>query len=535
VEAYAYPGATDRLDVASRMRRTIYETLWLAGLALFGTFTVLYATARWGIGLSPDSTTYIRVARSLFHKSGFRDMAGIADGFPPLFPMVLAAVAKLGTGVVSGARWLNAILFGADILLIGLVIRRHTDSLYAGLFGSLLALSAVGLLEIHFMAWSEPLFLFFVILELLLLAAFLDHPTESRLFYLSAAAGALAFLDRYPGAALVIAGTMGILSFDDAPAGTRIRHALVFGLLGGLPTVTWLLWTVRATGGVGGRHAFYFHSMPHAALQSGLDTVRAWLDPGGLHQAIVRHPLAVLALGIATIGGAGVYRRVRPPTIRYLRPHPQRKMLNRLPAVTIIFIVTYAAFLMFAFSFIQLAELNARFLSPIYVSGLILTVGAVSTVVRLTRAAPFLRGAIIGMCVVLAISYALAAANWVAYVRNEGLGYAAKTWQQSPIIERVKALPRAIAIYTNGPDAIYIFTGRVVKPLPAKVSDSTGLTNNNYVSEMTIMGQRVQAKEAVLVYLSALPRSEFPTERELREALPLRLIERVSDGSIYAW
>jgi hypothetical protein len=123
----------------------------------------------------------------------------------------------------------------------------------------------------------------------------------------------------------------------------------------------------------------------------------------------------------------------------------------------------------------------------------------------------------------------------VAYVRNEGLGYAAKTWQQSPIIERVKALPRAIAIYTNGPDAIYIFTGRVVKPLPAKASDSTGLTNNNYVSEMTIMGQRVHAKEAVLVYLSALPRSEFPTERELREALPLRLIERVSDGSIYAW
>lgn len=57
-----------------RMARRDYRALLLLAVPLIGIFTILYVSKPWGIGLSPDSTTYVRVARGLFRGSGLNEM-----------------------------------------------------------------------------------------------------------------------------------------------------------------------------------------------------------------------------------------------------------------------------------------------------------------------------------------------------------------------------------------------------------------------------------------------------------------------------
>ena len=81
----------------------------------------LIGTARYGAGLSPDSAVYLQSARQLASGNGFTQL--VADPghapkvvpltwFPPGYPALLAAVAKLGLNLIQVARYSAAILFG---------------------------------------------------------------------------------------------------------------------------------------------------------------------------------------------------------------------------------------------------------------------------------------------------------------------------------------------------------------------------------------------------------------------------------------
>ena len=151
-----------------------YSIVPLAILALIG-IVILSLITRWGIGISPDSTIYIGSARNLLNGHGLSVMSGDGQAiplthYPPLFPILLSILGKSGIVLPEVARWLNVCLFGANILLVGLVINRYTHgSIWVPAFGSFLMLTSVHMLHIHAMAWSEPMFIFFGILGLFLL------------------------------------------------------------------------------------------------------------------------------------------------------------------------------------------------------------------------------------------------------------------------------------------------------------------------------------------------------------------------------
>ena len=48
--------------------------------------------------------------------------------YPPLYPVVLAVLGWLGAGLVDGACVLNALLFGVNVALAGVLVRRITRS-----------------------------------------------------------------------------------------------------------------------------------------------------------------------------------------------------------------------------------------------------------------------------------------------------------------------------------------------------------------------------------------------------------------------
>ena len=95
-------------------------------------------TTRHGVGSWPDSVWYLYAAGTLLEGRGLLipDGSGIAEKvpmthWPHLFSLVLAGLGVLSLEPVHAARWPNAVLFGANVFLVGLVIHRMCGSVLA--------------------------------------------------------------------------------------------------------------------------------------------------------------------------------------------------------------------------------------------------------------------------------------------------------------------------------------------------------------------------------------------------------------------
>ena len=105
-------------------------------IALTGVILVLRATPN-GLGLSDDSIAYIAGARSMAAGEGYRE-AWLASNqpvthFPPAFPTVLSVFGRFGADPLRAVRWVNALLFGLNAALLGILGWRMTPSLTAGI------------------------------------------------------------------------------------------------------------------------------------------------------------------------------------------------------------------------------------------------------------------------------------------------------------------------------------------------------------------------------------------------------------------
>ncbi len=215
------------------MRSNAFLILLLI-LAIIGSMAILVAT-RWGIGVSPDSILYISGARALLAGQGFSlqspggEYAPITH-FPPLYSGILAVVGLTGVEVGLAARLINALIFAACVFIVGYLMYRWSDESvkWIPLIAVVLLLASWVSLEIHLMAWSEPLYILLGLLSLAVLGRDLEFP-ETRLLLIAAILAGLAFLTRYAGAALVATGMLGLFLFSPMPITKRFYRACWFG------------------------------------------------------------------------------------------------------------------------------------------------------------------------------------------------------------------------------------------------------------------------------------------------------------------
>ena len=153
--------------------------LALGLIAAGATGLILYSTPE-GLGLSDDSIGYIAGARSILDGQGYREAWLASNGpvthFPPGFSAVLALVGLSGLDPLRGARFLNALLFGANALLLGVIGWQMTKSQIAGVLLALLFAVNASLFNAHAVAMSEPLYIFFSLIAFL---TFSEYFTQS--------------------------------------------------------------------------------------------------------------------------------------------------------------------------------------------------------------------------------------------------------------------------------------------------------------------------------------------------------------------
>ncbi len=502
--------------------------------AIIGIGLLLFVT-KWGIGLSPDSVHYIGVARNFLNGNGLTppssvNQSALTTNFPPLYPTILALIGIFGIDPLNGARWLNAFMFGANILLVGLVINRYTKDYIWSLLGSFFMLISVDMLRIHSMAWTEPLFIFFGLMGLFLLTKYIVTP-KLLLLIASSSLMAAASLVRYAGFALLITGIVVILLFIRKSFIRKIFTTFIWSIIGFLPLALWVVRNLYVAGNTTGTgRQMIFHPITLRHVGYALETLAGWISPEGI-PVISRVILLIVEMVIMVI--LTVLFRLLKRNRDENRSIKQNNV--KIFKILVTFIIIYLVFLIVTILFFDVyLKLDYRILSPVYVSALILIFFLAQRSQNIKNKTLSLRLVFLTLVIIMILTYTLNGIIWIMSNHSDGQGYASKAWHHSEIIREVRELPSGIPIYSNGHDAIYILTGKPADMIPEKVNASSRLTNENYSSQLILMGEQLENQGGFLVYLNALRwRWYLPSDEELKEQLPLQLLTKGADGSIY--
>jgi hypothetical protein len=498
---------------------------------LFGISLVIIAT-RWGVGTSPDSAAYLGTAANLSRGLGLTlpyGAGGILTQFPPLYPIALALAGVIAGDLGIGARGLQALMLGGNLVVIAaFLLRIGRWAPYVGL-GFIVA--APSMLLVHSMAWSEPLFIFLGYSGLFLLAQGLNESRRSFVWGAAVLLG-LACVTRLMGLAFVLTGVLVILV---QPALRRkALQAVAFGAIALLPLLGWLEWAAATTGSLANR-TFGLHMIGRSQLQQIVGTMAGWLllpqELPGWAKGVV-----LMAVGLAIAGLVWLPLRRRPAPSADSRIEARPGPPTEVRLVTIL-ILAYVAVLAVATSLLDAnVPWDDRILAPLFVACVILGAAAIDRLLTrglARRDAP--RAAwvapMIGLLLtVWVIGIATRSANFLATAYYEGLGFRHRVWRQSQTVVRLEALPLDAAIFSNSPEAIYLATGRAARFLPRQSFPTSGRVNPSYAAEIAGLKQTLHEEGGAIVYFDAVQAHSYAGLDELVEAIGPVHVDRAADG-----
>lgn len=516
------------------MNRTAYYAIAVF-LALGGGLTILFATAPFGIGLSPDSVGYLSVARNLRAGQGFLLYDGsLLTVQPPLFPALMAGLSALfGMDEMTAASRLNAMMFAVVILLTASFAKRMI--LERGLAPLALVAVAAGppLFRVSLVAWSEPLFIATTMGFLILLVQTVESDRHRRtgVIFLATVA-ATACLSRYIGIVLIGVGGVALLLGGRFGLKKRILDALLYIVISSGPLAIWILRNYRIEGTFFGPRGSALYSLPENIVFAA-ETVLNWFIPRKLfglfllNQTVAGQPLAFWF-------GLSVAAFVLAVLVRLLGARSGQRF--SAGAVLLLYSVAYTAFLVWGASRAGVDRLNDRLLSPVHAPlTLCLFWGFSSLLDRCRHRRPFARSqTVMKICLGLWLAYpAFSSARWIFIRKDEWLGFNNRVWRESALLAHLKEM-RSMGeepfIYSNGADAIYVRNGQRAVSVPMK----TMFNSADPVVRLEDLRDAWPARHpAYLVWFDRLYRPFYFTPSELSEVANVEVIQRFDDGTLY--
>jgi hypothetical protein len=266
--------------------------------------SILLST-RSGVGVHPDTVTYVEAAQNLLNGVGLRVLSDdgeftVLTHFPPLYSIVLALFGLIGWDPLSGARWMNSFLFAANGLITGLLVRRYNQSNLIFFSTLFLFATSVDMLSIHAMTYSEPLFIFLCLMGTSFFLRYLDTQ-RSKPLVISSGCFALALLSRYAGIFLLMLGALSIWMMDSEQKARKLKDSLIFTAIYSFPIGLWI-----ARNLVVYKHAtdreLSFHPLTIGHIKSGLSTVSLWLFPSMIPGPVRVGMTMVVLVGLFLLG-----------------------------------------------------------------------------------------------------------------------------------------------------------------------------------------------------------------------------------------
>ncbi len=439
--------------VSAYVKQHLTEIIIL-GFSLLGMAMLFVATKLEVISLSPDSVHYFAAAKSFSAGHGFIDVDGTAfTTWPPLYPIILGSLKFVGLNLFWAARVLHIALFGTFIWLAALLAKQYLVSrIMLVLFLVLLTSSGV-LLTLSVFAWTEPLFLVFVLVAFRLLKQHLQHRRWRSLVFLAVVA-ALACLTRYIGVALV--GTVAVVILLQPDWAWRQRLLVAAAFLG-ITLAPLALWVVRYWH-VGGLLFGVYEVNPNSFSDQFMslgNVLTSWI----VTMVLPIWPRLVL-VGFIVAAVFGVRWRVRG-----------RKTLvppRLYTASLVIFAVTYFATMAPLTLTRTNQTIDERYLSILYPFLLTLFVVALERIYFSVRHRFVLVTVFLLVVFFNAVTLSARGIGVVAYGQTHGFGlYPKRPWQVPAFVQALAAAP-AGKVYSNYPLQFYLTTGRAAQYSPVR-------------------------------------------------------------------
>ncbi len=490
---------------------------------------VILAATPLGIGVGYDSYFYLSGAESLQAGSGFA--RELADGslqpithFPPFFSALMALGASaLSANPAAIGRWLVALLFGANVGIVGFLVWRWTASSALGVIAGIFALFSPVLLEQHLWAMSEPLYLMFLLGTLGLLVRWTSEYGRGLLFAAGLAAG-LAYLTRYVGTALIATGVLFLLTRRIETWRERALNLMGFAAPSLAIVVGWLARNAAVGDSLTNRSLF-FHPPGMEKMREAAVTLSGWTLPVWGPREVRAGLTAVLIVSLFILW-------VRERWLRSTDLAPARPWKEALDTVGL-HLVLYGLALLASLTFFDAStRLRDRILLPAYLN--LMLAGFTLAGAYLRRASrPWVpRVGLLAVVAVFHVPYGLQSWAAVTHAREVGLGFNSRSWVSSETLAAVEATPLGTLIYTNEAFPLSYHTRRPVHGAPERIDPVKGQERPDYEEQLSTMRSRLASEGGVLVLFHPDNlRVEMPSLEELTEGLTLASSH--ADGRIY--
>jgi len=405
--------------------------------------------------------------------------------------VVLAGVSLGGLEAMAASRFLNAVLFAANIGLVGYLVYAFSTSTWAATIASAFLLMADTMLELHTWVMSEPLFIF---LSLAAIWALLRSMEGGGLGWLVAAAllTACSSLTRYVGPALSLAGALVLLVFGAGSLGRRTGRAVVFGAISLLPLALWLRRNAALAGTLVNRDLAY-HPMEPNLLRLFLAEVSSWFVP---HQV----PLPTgLRAGLAVLLAAGLLGWYFAPAFRaWTRRQgwglqltgPESGRYRPLPWLLGLYVVGNVLILYINSTLLDASTTATgppRYLAPIY-AGLVPL--ACIAGVTLARRHGIGRLLVLGYAVVVLAFHAAIDRQMLADPLPH-LGYTGRRQLWAEAVAAIRRVPAEVPLVSNNPELVYILVGRPAYVRPISFDNYEQAVRSDYEQQFATLSSQL--------------------------------------------
>ncbi|MBI9046169.1 MAG: glycosyltransferase family 39 protein [Anaerolineaceae bacterium] len=493
-------------------------------LSLFGTGIILFATYNYGAGITPDSVGYIATARHIADGMGFityNNAPLIVQ--PPLYPIILGAVDfVLRIDPLLSANVVSAILFGLSLYLSGVLFFKHlTLSPIFALLGTASLLTSIPLVIVFFMAWSEPLFIFFLILYLIAILIYSEKKNIKTLLLLSLSV-ALACLTRYIGVILVLTGIISIFLIQKDNVKNKFSHTFIFTFASVLPIGIWVGRNFFLSETLFGPRYPSLHTL-FDNIRYTFDTIVSWYLPSRITDS---RPILMLLSLIIGFLVCMIFVWAKTPITALL------KQTRPLIVFILLVIIGYIGFLIISSTTTNYDSINYRLLSPIVVPITLILFSAIEILFKLIKqrftSKPVESIFVAGIILWLIFPAKVTVLNVINQF-NEGTGFSAYYWEDSHTIQYIRDHNLSnCTIYSNGADVTYLLLNINVKPIPSKSSGA------NVIADLSSLNNSFpQENKACLVWFNHITRKYLFTPDELISITNLEQVIQLDDGTIY--